>query len=179
MFLLLISAEKDQIPVFEKKPLIWEEDMELYSKFLDRKVFITFNELVINVIYYSRWYIYIYPWSPWWNSETQYLISTWQYISLEYLWISYKEPHRINFSTSKQICDSFHSFMTQEELKADYSSYVRQHPELKALLADFLQFLLLRKPQDVFSFARDFFAPFASQSPPGKSHKDSQNFPKE
>lgn len=25
-------------PVFEKKPLMWEEDMELYSKFLDRKV---------------------------------------------------------------------------------------------------------------------------------------------
>ncbi|XP_026115007.1 ciliogenesis-associated TTC17-interacting protein [Carassius auratus] len=100
---LLDGAEKDQIPVFEKKPLIWEEDMELYSKFLDRK----------------------------------------------------------------------------EELKADYSSYVRQHPEIKALLADFLQFLLLRKPQDVFSFAHDFFAPYASQSPPGKSHKDSQNFPYE
>ncbi|KTG00698.1 hypothetical protein cypCar_00025282 [Cyprinus carpio] len=98
---LLDGVEKDQIPVFEKKPLIWEEDMELYSKFLDRK----------------------------------------------------------------------------EELKADYSSYVRQHPEIKALLADFLQFLLLRKPQDVFSFAHDFFAPFASQSPPGKFHKDSQNFP--
>uniref|UniRef100_A0A8C1NS52 Ciliogenesis-associated TTC17-interacting protein n=1 Tax=Cyprinus carpio TaxID=7962 RepID=A0A8C1NS52_CYPCA len=97
----LSLLEKDQIPVFEKKPLIWEEDMELYSKFLDRK----------------------------------------------------------------------------EELKADYSSYVRQHPEIKALLADFLQFLLLRKPQDVFSFAHDFFAPFASQSPPGKFHKDSQNFP--
>lgn len=25
-------------PVFEKKPPVWEEDMELYSKFLDRKV---------------------------------------------------------------------------------------------------------------------------------------------
>ncbi|XP_056122885.1 ciliogenesis-associated TTC17-interacting protein [Rhinichthys klamathensis goyatoka] len=95
---LLDGEEKDQIPVFEKKPLIWEEDMELYSKFLDRK----------------------------------------------------------------------------EELKADYSSYIRQHPELKALMADFLQFLLLRKPQDVFSFARDFFAPFASQNPSGKSHNDSQ-----
>uniref|UniRef100_A0A8C1GBL3 Ciliogenesis-associated TTC17-interacting protein n=2 Tax=Cyprinus carpio TaxID=7962 RepID=A0A8C1GBL3_CYPCA len=74
---LTLYMEKDQTPVFEKKPLIWEEDMELYSKFLDRK----------------------------------------------------------------------------EELKADYSSYIRQHPEIKALLGDFLQFLLLRKPQDVFSFA--------------------------
>ena len=25
-------------PVFEKKPLMWEEDMELFSKFIDRKV---------------------------------------------------------------------------------------------------------------------------------------------
>ncbi|KAI1898347.1 hypothetical protein AGOR_G00071390 [Albula goreensis] len=65
--------------VFEKKPLVWEEDMQLCSKFLDRK----------------------------------------------------------------------------EELKADHASYVRQHPELKALLADFLQFLLLRKPDDVFLFAAD------------------------
>ncbi|XP_016012220.2 ciliogenesis-associated TTC17-interacting protein isoform X2 [Rousettus aegyptiacus] len=32
--------EEDEIepqPVFKKKPLVWEEDMELYSKFLDRK----------------------------------------------------------------------------------------------------------------------------------------------
>lgn len=64
-------------------------------------------------------------------------------------------------------------FTTQEELKADYTSHIRQHPELKALMADFLQFLLLRKPSDVFSFARDFFAPFASQSPPGNPCRES------
>ncbi|KAL7890639.1 hypothetical protein AOLI_G00001150 [Acnodon oligacanthus] len=93
-----VSEDKDQKPVFEKKPLIWEEDMELHSKFLDRK----------------------------------------------------------------------------EELKADHSSYVRHHPELKTLLADFLQFLLLRKPQDVFSFARDFFAPFDTRRPPGSSFRTSR-----
>ncbi|XP_004638303.2 ciliogenesis-associated TTC17-interacting protein [Octodon degus] len=35
-----ILREEDEIespPVFRKKPLVWEEDMELYSKFLDRK----------------------------------------------------------------------------------------------------------------------------------------------
>ncbi|VCX42027.1 unnamed protein product, partial [Gulo gulo] len=35
-----ILREKDEIeprPVFEKKPLVWEEDMELYSRFVDRK----------------------------------------------------------------------------------------------------------------------------------------------
>lgn len=46
MILLLFSVEKDQTPVFEKKPLIWEEDMELYSKFLDRKVPVTSNKLL-------------------------------------------------------------------------------------------------------------------------------------
>ncbi|KAJ8405987.1 hypothetical protein AAFF_G00308750 [Aldrovandia affinis] len=71
--------DKDDKAVFEKKPLVWEEDMQLCSKFLDRK----------------------------------------------------------------------------EALKADHASYVRQHPELKALMADFLQFLLLRKPDDVCSFAAE------------------------
>uniref|UniRef100_A0A673H5J0 Ciliogenesis-associated TTC17-interacting protein n=1 Tax=Sinocyclocheilus rhinocerous TaxID=307959 RepID=A0A673H5J0_9TELE len=71
-----LYMEKDLIPVFEKKPLIWEEDMELYSKFLYRKVPVT-----------------------------------------------------------------------------DYSSYIRQHPELKA--GDFLQFLLLRKPQDSQNFPQE------------------------
>ncbi|KAF0871825.1 PNKD hydrolase, partial [Crocuta crocuta] len=35
-----ILREKDEIeprPVFEKQPLVWEDDMELYSRFVDRK----------------------------------------------------------------------------------------------------------------------------------------------
>ncbi|XP_033876961.1 ciliogenesis-associated TTC17-interacting protein [Acipenser ruthenus] len=87
MPLLKEKEEEEQKPVFEKKPLIWEEDMHLYSKYLDRK----------------------------------------------------------------------------EELKANHTTYVRHHPELKAIMADFLQFLLLRKPEDVFTFAADYFAPFSSQ----------------
>ncbi|TSK62580.1 Ciliogenesis-associated TTC17-interacting protein [Bagarius yarrelli] len=93
--------KRDCKSICEKKPLIWEEDIELYSKFLERK----------------------------------------------------------------------------EELKADHSSYVRQHPELKALLADFLQMLLLRKPQDVFWFARDFFVPFNTQRPSDSTFNTSQNIP--
>ncbi|XP_038574572.1 ciliogenesis-associated TTC17-interacting protein [Micropterus salmoides] len=80
---------------FEKIPLVWEEDMQMRSKFLDRK----------------------------------------------------------------------------EELKADHASYLRQHPEIRALISDFLQFLLLRKPDDVFQFARDYFLPFASRHPPEPSLK--------
>nr|XP_046263269.1 ciliogenesis-associated TTC17-interacting protein [Scatophagus argus] len=75
---------------FEKIPLVWEEDMQMHSKFLDRK----------------------------------------------------------------------------EELKADHASYLRRHPEIRALISDFLQFLLLRKPDDVFQFAREYFQAFASHYPP-------------
>uniref|UniRef100_A0A8C0GQ41 Ciliogenesis-associated TTC17-interacting protein n=1 Tax=Chelonoidis abingdonii TaxID=106734 RepID=A0A8C0GQ41_CHEAB len=89
----LSPDEVEPRPVFEKKPLDWEEDMQLYSQFLDRK----------------------------------------------------------------------------EELQADHTSYARRHPELRALLADFLQLLLLHKPDDVLTFAAEFFAPFASQRPPGST----------
>uniref|UniRef100_H3AKQ7 Ciliogenesis-associated TTC17-interacting protein n=1 Tax=Latimeria chalumnae TaxID=7897 RepID=H3AKQ7_LATCH len=82
-------------PTFEKKSLNWEEDLQLYSRYLDRK----------------------------------------------------------------------------EELKANHATYIRHHPELKALLSDFLQFLLLRKPHDIPTFAAEYFAPFASQSPPGPSFR--------
>ncbi|XP_049888303.1 ciliogenesis-associated TTC17-interacting protein [Epinephelus moara] len=74
---------------FEKVPLVWEEDMQMHSQFVDRK----------------------------------------------------------------------------EELKADHASYLRQHPEIRALISDFLQFLLLKKPEDTFQFAREYFLPFASRPP--------------
>ncbi|XP_014662124.1 PREDICTED: ciliogenesis-associated TTC17-interacting protein-like [Priapulus caudatus] len=53
----------------------------------------------------------------------------------------------------------------KEQLKADHGVYMRRHPELKAILADFLQFLLLRKPRDVFAFAADYYASFCHKYP--------------
>ncbi|XP_074255129.1 ciliogenesis-associated TTC17-interacting protein isoform X5 [Saimiri boliviensis] len=87
-----LLREVDEIeprPVFEKKPLVWEEDMELYTKFLERK----------------------------------------------------------------------------EELRLGHASYLRQHPEAHALISDFLLFLLLRQPQDVVTFAAEFFGPFDPRRP--------------
>ncbi|XP_002749961.2 ciliogenesis-associated TTC17-interacting protein isoform X3 [Callithrix jacchus] len=87
-----ILREVDEIeprPVFEKKPLVWEEDMELYRKFLERK----------------------------------------------------------------------------EELRLGHASYLRQHPEARALISDFLLFLLLRQPVDVVTFAAEFFGPFDPRRP--------------
>ncbi|XP_028396250.1 ciliogenesis-associated TTC17-interacting protein-like [Dendronephthya gigantea] len=45
----------------------------------------------------------------------------------------------------------------KEELVDDHNTYIRRHPEVKAILADFLQFLLMKKPDDIFDFAREFF----------------------
>ncbi|KAM8806932.1 ciliogenesis-associated TTC17-interacting protein [Eudromia elegans] len=55
----------------------------------------------------------------------------------------------------------------KEELQASHATFMRQHPELRALLADFLQALLLRQPPDPVAFAAGFFAPFARRRPPG------------
>ena len=85
-------------PVFEKQPLIWEEDMEMNSKFLHRK----------------------------------------------------------------------------EELKAGHQTYLRQHPEASALLADFFQFLLLRQPDDVVSFAAEYFASFSNILPDSSPYSHSK-----
>ncbi|KAG8125254.1 hypothetical protein E2320_020514 [Naja naja] len=60
-----------------------------------------------------------------------------------------------------------------EELQASHATYVRRHPELNTLLADFLQLLLLRKPDDVVTFAAEFFAPFSAQQPPCRSFRSS------
>lgn len=62
-------------------------------------------------------------------------------------------------------------FSEKEELRADHTLYLRQHPEIRALISDFLQFLLLRKPDDVFQFAREYFLPFAPDQSPEPSLK--------
>ncbi|XP_033116515.1 ciliogenesis-associated TTC17-interacting protein-like [Anneissia japonica] len=92
--------EKEEVrekPAVAKKPLHWEDDMQLYSKFLDRK----------------------------------------------------------------------------EELKGDHATYMRHHPELKALLADFLQFLLLRKPENIVAFASDYFSAFSPSTKEGNPYATS------
>ncbi len=44
------------------------------------------------------------------------------------------------------------------QIKASHSSYVQNHPEIKAMLNDFMSAVLLDKPDDVFEFAKDHFA---------------------
>ncbi|KAK2170694.1 hypothetical protein LSH36_1g17002 [Paralvinella palmiformis] len=91
------EEEYESKPVFEKKDLNWEEDVELHSKYSSRK----------------------------------------------------------------------------EELKDNHMKYMREHPELKALMADFLQFLLLRKPTDTIAFAAEYFASFSSHMMSPTAYLDS------
>lgn len=91
------EEEETEKPTFGKKELNWEEDMQLYSRFLDRK----------------------------------------------------------------------------DELKNEHAVYMRHHPELKSLLSDFLQFLLLRKPDDVISFSADYFSSFSTKMPNPTPYKQS------
>ncbi|XP_071667006.1 ciliogenesis-associated TTC17-interacting protein isoform X2 [Patagioenas fasciata] len=74
-----------------------------------------------------------------------------------------KQP--LDWEEDIQLCSWF--LDQKEQLEASHTTYVRQHPELLALLADFLQALLLQQPPDPVSFAAQFFAPFACQFPPG------------
>ncbi|XP_004617245.3 ciliogenesis-associated TTC17-interacting protein [Sorex araneus] len=86
IFKMPSMREEDEIeppPVFGKKDLVWEDDPELYSRFIERK----------------------------------------------------------------------------EELRVSHSRYLGQHPEAKALISDFLLFVLLRQPDDVITFAAEHFSP--------------------
>ena len=47
------------------------------------------------------------------------------------------------------------------ELKAEHTTYIEAHPELRTLLNDFVCAALLEKPPDAFAFAADHFAAIA------------------
>merc|ERR1712007_223446 len=70
-----------------------------------------------------------------------------------------------------------HFLDRKEELQEDHVNYIRRHPELKAILGDFLQFLLMRKPSDVIEFAADFFSSYSTsaQMKPSFAHSEHVN----
>lgn len=50
-------------------------------------------------------------------------------------------------------------------MSAEYRQYIAANPELWAILADFLQAVLIQKPDNVYKFAQDFFKPFDPLAP--------------
>ncbi|XP_075037170.1 ciliogenesis-associated TTC17-interacting protein [Mixophyes fleayi] len=69
------------------------------------------------------------------------------------------EKKALNFEEDVQLYSEYQD--RKEELISDHETYLRRHPEMKVLLGDFMQFLLLRKPEDIIAFAADFFGPFS------------------
>lgn len=62
-------------------------------------------------------------------------------------------------------------YQLQEQLENDHKQYMLAHPELRAILADFLQSLLIHKPDDVYQFARETFAPYAATNQRTTTHQ--------
>ena len=42
----------------------------------------------------------------------------------------------------------------------EYNSYLYHHPDINALMSDFLQSVLIMKPDNVIEYATEFFAPY-------------------
>ncbi|KAG5446527.1 Cilioproteinsis-associated TTC17-interacting protein [Clonorchis sinensis] len=67
-------------------------------------------------------------------------------------------------------------FLSQKDaIKADYLLYLRNHPVVKEMLSDFLQALLMRKPDNTIEFAVEFFKSFSSYGLPTKLHLSTHN----
>jgi hypothetical protein len=99
-FLIDEYLPKPEIP---KRDLKWENDLELRSKFIDRRV-----------------------------------------------------SHLLNTTPN--------SLIFQEELIDDYKSYIYHHPDITALASDFLQSVLIMKPENILEYATEFFAPYNLQT---------------
>ncbi|KAJ3043996.1 hypothetical protein HDV00_003524 [Rhizophlyctis rosea] len=46
----------------------------------------------------------------------------------------------------------------KRELTAAHQAYIEEHPELRSVMADYLQLLLHRKPEDVYAFTAEYFS---------------------
>ncbi|TGZ69129.1 hypothetical protein CRM22_003901 [Opisthorchis felineus] len=67
-------------------------------------------------------------------------------------------------------------FLSQKDaIKADYLLYLRNHPVVKEMLSDFLQALLMHKPDNTIEFAVEFFKGFSSYGLPTKLHVSTHN----
>lgn len=62
----------------------------------------------------------------------------------------------------------------KEELKNNHQTYLRHKPELQAMLKDFLQYALLRKPDDICKFAASYFGSLSTKkNPPSFANDES------
>lgn len=57
---------------------------------------------------------------------------------------------------------SFVLRLVQQELDAEQKQYLKDTPELRAIVSDFLLYVLQRKPEDTFATAASYFARYRS-----------------
>ena len=66
-----------------------------------------------------------------------------------------------------------------DELKASHGTFLRQHPELKTIMSDFLQEVLAMKPAQFLLFAASYFAAFrqaeSTSRKPSRAYKTSKS----
>ncbi|XP_069840897.1 ciliogenesis-associated TTC17-interacting protein isoform X2 [Dendropsophus ebraccatus] len=81
------------------------------------------------------------------------------------------EKKPLSWEEDAQLCSEF--LERKEVLLSDHTTYLQRRPEVRAVIDDFLQFLLLRKPDDVITFAAKYFGPFSSAQDGGHTFRSS------
>ena len=74
----------------------------------------------------------------------------------------------MNFENDPELLAFFSK--TKDELKGNYDTYLNKHPEVNQLMNDFISSLLLKKPESIFDFAKDYFSYY-------NSAKDGASYP--
>lgn len=143
-FLPWLPGEIEPHPVFEKKPLAWEEDIELHSRFLERKVRRGRPQPGVPMSLISL--PAGLPSAPQGPGRPR----------------RPEEPYGSGGRGSRPAQPR----PRQEELRLSHTRYLQQHPDGEAMVSDFLLFLLLHRPDDVVTFAAEFFGPFSVRRPP-------------
>jgi len=94
-------------------------------------------------------------------------IVMWQ-LAMSQLWYTL---HCLTWQGVSESVTTVVCILNQVELNASHASYMAHHPDLRALLSDYMQQLLIEKPSDVLEFSIQYFSAFnytdLSQHVPG------------
>ncbi|KAI8822930.1 uncharacterized protein EV422DRAFT_522727 [Fimicolochytrium jonesii] len=73
-------------------------------------------------------------------------------------------PHQLagNLAKTKEEEDDMEQrsefLLRKQEVKEAQKAYMLRHPELGDIMADYLQLILHRKPEDVYAFTAEYFS---------------------
>eukprot|EP00055_Hartaetosiga_balthica_P003656 m.8539 g.8539 ORF g.8539 m.8539 type:complete len:87 (-) comp3177_c0_seq1:52-312(-) len=79
--------------------------------------------------------------------------------------MSEEDSFNVDDSTWEKDQQFFSSFLEAKDLESGkLQAYISSHPELRNLLSDFLQHILVHKPEDVKAEAKEFFEQYKQES---------------